>query len=466
MGDFNGDGKLDIATVSFTSGMRVYPGNGDGTFAPFVDFPGARDGQNVAAADFNADGKSDIAIATGGSLKVILAQAPGTPGPVSPSNLTVSIGAGSHKSITYLDADGSPAIITLSGAGAADILLTGPNLSLDESGNRVIGGPAALTSIATTGTTSATSLSIDAKGKNGRLNIGAISTDGSLKSITAARANLTGTVNVAGTVGALTFNNVSGGSITLNGTGPAVNVSLGSVRDETLVSRQPINTLAVGQWYTTGAAASTGIQAPSINQITSAELFGANLTLGSLGSFDGRGISQGTWTIGGAVGTIHVRRDAQITLSAASIGTLSAGNTLNNLVIDTTGNIGTIVAAAMTNCTILAGISALPPGERLPTSAADLLSPASIGSITLGHREHLASFLNNAIAAATLGQLSLGSIGFSNGGQPQGLAARSISRFSGVDISTGKSFSVVNPVDLTRLAARGINTGDFVLRIL
>jgi len=37
VGDFNGDGKLDLASTSFSSAMRVYPGNGDGTFEPQTD---------------------------------------------------------------------------------------------------------------------------------------------------------------------------------------------------------------------------------------------------------------------------------------------------------------------------------------------------------------------------------------------------------------------------------------------
>ncbi len=68
--DFNGDGKLDIAATDFGSpfggfGTLVfYAGNGDGTFvAPTVvtlaisSFPGS-----LASGDFNADGKQDLLI--------------------------------------------------------------------------------------------------------------------------------------------------------------------------------------------------------------------------------------------------------------------------------------------------------------------------------------------------------------------------------------------------------------------
>ena len=68
--DFNGDGKLDIAATDFGSpfggfGTLVfYAGNGDGTFAAptavtlaISSFPGS-----LASGDFNADGKQDLLI--------------------------------------------------------------------------------------------------------------------------------------------------------------------------------------------------------------------------------------------------------------------------------------------------------------------------------------------------------------------------------------------------------------------
>jgi hypothetical protein len=64
--DFNGDGKLDLLllTQDFGTGatMAILLGNGDGTFQPAVTYsvPVA---PYLALGDFNADGKPDIAIA-------------------------------------------------------------------------------------------------------------------------------------------------------------------------------------------------------------------------------------------------------------------------------------------------------------------------------------------------------------------------------------------------------------------
>ena len=65
-GDFNGDGKLDLATYppfdSTLSGAVVILGNGDGTFQNPLPFSATGTPDDLLAGDFNSDGISDLAI--------------------------------------------------------------------------------------------------------------------------------------------------------------------------------------------------------------------------------------------------------------------------------------------------------------------------------------------------------------------------------------------------------------------
>jgi hypothetical protein len=71
--DFNGDGKLDIATANndATSSVSVLLGNGNGTFQAPIQL--ASVGLNptaIAAGDFNGDGRTDLVVAFAGSPSV------------------------------------------------------------------------------------------------------------------------------------------------------------------------------------------------------------------------------------------------------------------------------------------------------------------------------------------------------------------------------------------------------------
>jgi hypothetical protein len=92
-GDFNGDGNLDLAvtngdcTLSYDNPpdctgttVSILLGNGDGTFQPHVDYAAGNHPSSVAAADFNGDGKLDLAISSplGGGVFVLLGNGDGT----------------------------------------------------------------------------------------------------------------------------------------------------------------------------------------------------------------------------------------------------------------------------------------------------------------------------------------------------------------------------------------------------
>jgi hypothetical protein len=102
--DFNGDGNPDVAFTS-ASGLTVLLGNGDGTFeTPGYSF--ALDTQAtislsaMAVGDFNGDGKADLTIVETlqglGSLTVLLGRGDGTfqPSPSITTSATYSLAAG------------------------------------------------------------------------------------------------------------------------------------------------------------------------------------------------------------------------------------------------------------------------------------------------------------------------------------------------------------------------------------
>jgi hypothetical protein len=64
-GDFNGDGKLDLVATAGASDVAVLIGNGDGTFQGEVDYfvsSSLKAPAAVAIGDFNNDGKLDLAV--------------------------------------------------------------------------------------------------------------------------------------------------------------------------------------------------------------------------------------------------------------------------------------------------------------------------------------------------------------------------------------------------------------------
>lgn len=59
--DLNGDGIPDLAGTG-TNSASVMLGNGNGTFRPKVDFPVGGQAQDLAAGDFNGDGRIDLVV--------------------------------------------------------------------------------------------------------------------------------------------------------------------------------------------------------------------------------------------------------------------------------------------------------------------------------------------------------------------------------------------------------------------
>lgn len=98
LGDFNGDSKLDLAVASSgvpggASGLTILLGNGDGTFAPSSGSPIPAGGapSAIVVADFNGDGKLDLAVTNSGSnnVSILLGSGDGTFTPSADSPIPV-----------------------------------------------------------------------------------------------------------------------------------------------------------------------------------------------------------------------------------------------------------------------------------------------------------------------------------------------------------------------------------------
>ncbi len=111
-GDFNGDGILDVAQGG-SSGIWLFTGRGDGTFNPSVLTATLTGAAEIAAADFNEDGKLDLVVTIayagseqnqGNGTYVFLGNGDGTfqtpqhfPSPVRPYKVVAgALGGGGH----------------------------------------------------------------------------------------------------------------------------------------------------------------------------------------------------------------------------------------------------------------------------------------------------------------------------------------------------------------------------------
>jgi len=120
VGDFNGDGKTDLViTNSSDDTITELLGNGTGGFsqAPGSPFPVGTDPQFVAVADFNGDGKPDLAVANydDSTVSILLNSYSSTaPVAVSAASGTAPVAPGSIVSIYGSDlATGSTSATTL-----------------------------------------------------------------------------------------------------------------------------------------------------------------------------------------------------------------------------------------------------------------------------------------------------------------------------------------------------------------
>ena len=120
--DFNEDGKLDLAT-----GTYILQGNGDGTFqTPPINFGGTS--EVLATGDFNDDGRPDLALGASPNVAILLQQSPTAPVvSLTPTSLTFAsqtVGTTSASDQITLTNTGNAVLaidsITITGTNASE----------------------------------------------------------------------------------------------------------------------------------------------------------------------------------------------------------------------------------------------------------------------------------------------------------------------------------------------------------
>ena len=273
VGDLNGDGNLDLAVANFLGNtVSVLLGTGDGSFLPQATFATDNQPIKVAIGDFNGDGRMDLAVANeySNDVSILLQPTPALP----PSDITdVTAGAG------------------LSGGG------TGGDITLNNTGLLSL---AAGTGLLSTGGQTPT-LTLNTSFTDGRYlqltggtllgGLAAPSFSGSAAGLTNLNpANLvsgTAGINITGTASnALSLGGVGPGGYILNSSGPAQTANLDISGNASIGS-----TLTVGATGTPIKGHISILVSPSFAALKGGTCASANFALG--GAADGDTIALG-----------------------------------------------------------------------------------------------------------------------------------------------------------------------------
>ena len=130
VGDFNGDGKEDLAVVEYggtgESAVTILLGDGTGKFRKSASYPSGVETSGVAMADFNGDGLQDVAVSNNsGNVMVFFGTGKGTlkkPTKYNIGNTPWAVAAGDlngdhHPDLAVTNIDGYVSVLINDGTG-------------------------------------------------------------------------------------------------------------------------------------------------------------------------------------------------------------------------------------------------------------------------------------------------------------------------------------------------------------
>ena len=142
VGDFNSDGKSDLATANyFGNSVSVLLGTGTGSFGTATNFTVGSNPRSVTVGDFNGDGKSDLAVANNYGFNVSVLLGTGTGSFGTATNFTVGTGPFS-VTVGDFNGDGKSDLTTanFNSNNVSVILNTTPKITIAPGTNPVEGG--------------------------------------------------------------------------------------------------------------------------------------------------------------------------------------------------------------------------------------------------------------------------------------------------------------------------------------
>lgn len=391
-------------------------------------------------------------------------------------NLQVTLGGpDGAKSVTFTEADGTVATVSVKGAGTATVTLAGAGLTQQAPARgkvTVAGSVTGVETVALAGGSASTAVTIVGKGgSDGAISLAGLTSDSALRSLSARTAAVTGPVTLGGPVGKLDLGSVTGATVTIGGTanGTASAVTLGTATGASITSAGPLKSVTAASFAAQGQTRGT-ITAPALAALTSKGGFAQNVTVsGAVGKVSVAGDLSGTITadsvrsvsVRGAIANASINATRPFAASDRPLGRITVAGTISSASIVSAGNMTGVTAGGLQAVTIFAGVSPAVNQVTLPSQPSDFAAQATIPSVTVRGASQ-----DFSIAAFTLGKVNLGTLTTANNGTPFGLAADSIKSVAGTIGAGRQSLRNLNtPEDVTQQTG-GADLGDFRIVVL